>query len=94
MRALQERAIAWGDERTQQLVTDGLRAYETIAQRSTGAAPPWWSRSAAAIDWRALRTLARSLAPLDALALRALQPDAWGETDDAWSVADGDGWSP
>lgn len=88
VRAIQERAIAWNDERTMQLVRDGLRAFETIAQRSTGAAPFEWSRSSAAIDWRALRTLARSFAPLDALAQRALEPDAWGD------VADWDEWNP
>lgn len=85
VRLVQERAIAWNDEQTMAIVTDGLRAFETIAQRSTGAAPREWSRSSAAIDWRALRIMARLYTAPDALALRALAPDSWGDVDvDGW----------
>ena len=67
VRALQERAVGDNDEQTMFLIRDGLRAFETIAQRSSGAAPFEWSRSRAAIDWRALRTLARAAIERDPL---------------------------
>lgn len=87
IRALQERAIAWNDPQLMDTIREGLRGFETIAQRSTGAAPMEWARSRAAIDWRTLRLQARSLAPLDAIAQRALQPDAWGDVDaDGWDA--------
>jgi hypothetical protein len=86
IRELQERAIAWNDPQLMDTIREGLRGFETIAQRSTGAGPIEWARSRAAIDWRTLRLQARSLALRDEIAQRAAQPDEWGDINVEWDA--------
>ena len=83
IQALQELAIADNNEGLMYTISEGLRAFQTIAQRSSGAAPWEWSRSRAAIDWRALRMQARNLFGRDPLSRSwAYDPTAdGGEVD-------------